>query len=118
MSNPSWLTKDLISTLKSKFEGTHERVGFVLNDGSLVEVPNISAVPEDSFDVSDADLDKYIDDAAATWHTHPGQSSQLSIGDYETYRELIGMTHFIVGTDGVSAYIVDRDAVLNLELPE
>jgi hypothetical protein len=36
-------------------DGPHERVGFILQDGTVVEIPNISDEPEKSFDVRGED---------------------------------------------------------------
>jgi hypothetical protein len=86
-------------------------------DGAVVECKNICSTPALGFDVSDADLHIYIDDAVGTWHTHPFSSNQLSIGDFDTYRGLPTLTHFILGQDGLAAYQADRDAIIILELP-
>lgn len=97
----------------SKFlTGEFERVGFILESGEIVECVNICSNPVEGFDVGDADMDLYIDDAVATWHTHPGGTKNLSVGDYDTYRGMPNLMHFIVAPDGVAAYVVDRDAVL------
>lgn len=111
-------TSDQLKHLSSLLTGDHERVGFILSSGEVVECVNICSDPAEGFDVGDADLDRYIDDAVATWHTHPGGTRLLSVGDYETFRGLSDLLHFIVAPDGVAAYRVDRDAVLNHPLPE
>lgn len=79
---------------------------------------NICDDPENGFDVSDADLNRYCDRAIATWHTHPGATKLLSVGDHETYRSNDELIHFIIGTDGVAAYYVEEGMVMNMELPE
>jgi proteasome lid subunit RPN8/RPN11 len=96
-------------------QGSTERVGFVLSDGSIVECLNICPDPEMGFDVSDADLARYCDNAVATWHTHPDGTKLLSVGDYETFRTNDELVHFIIAADGVAGYYVEHDMVLNVE---
>lgn len=93
-------------------------MGFVLTSGEVVECGNICDEPERGFDVSDADLAKYCDDAVATWHTHPDGTKLLSVGDYDTFRANDELTHFVIAQDGVAAYRVEDGMVLNLELPQ
>jgi hypothetical protein len=107
-----------LQTLRGYLSGENERCGFILASGEIVECTNICPDPAQGFEVGDFDLDRYIDDAVATWHTHPGDTRLLSVGDYETYRGMPDLMHFIVGTDGLAAYVVDRDAVLDHALPE
>lgn len=118
MSEHLWIDNSLISKLENFLTGSEERVGFVLKNGDIVECLNICTDPEQGFDVSDADLVRYCDEAVATWHTHPGATKQLSVGDYETFRVNDELIHFIIGTDGVGAYQVEEGFVLNMDLPE
>ena len=48
----------------------------------------------------------------ATWHTHPGETSVLSVGDYGTFTNYPHLRHYIVGKDGVQAYEVDAQGAL------
>ena len=98
--------------LHSKYEGDFERVGFVLPDDVLIEVPNTSNEPKDGFDVSGDDLLLYMDDAVATWHTHPNSKSNLSVGDFETFLNYAGLRHLIIGSDGITEYYVEDGEVL------
>lgn len=83
-----------------------------------MECMNICEDPENGFDVSDADLARYCDQAVATWHTHPNGSKQLSVGDHDTFRTNDELIHFIIATDGVAAYCVEDGMVMNMEVPE
>lgn len=83
-----------------------ERVGFVLKDGTVVEVTNVCSEPEEGFEVSAEDLVTYSSDAVATWHTHPGASRNLSIKDYEMFLDWSDLDHYIIGDDGVRRYTV------------
>lgn len=100
------------NSLLSKLEGPNERVGFVLKSGEIVEVENVCDKPEEGFEVSTADLAKYINDICATWHTHPGKDSNLSMNDWYGFLNFPDLDHYIVGTDGVSHYRVQNGKVI------
>ncbi len=89
-----------------------ERVGFVLRDGAVVEVPNRCHDPENGFDVSPTDLLKYEDDVTASWHTHPGCSSNLSEADRQSFLNYPDWDHYIIGDDGVARYAVHSGIVV------
>lgn len=93
-------------------EGENERVGFILNDGSIIELENICSDPLNGFEVKGDDLLLYEDRVIATWHTHPGASSNPSIGDYSSFLNYPDWRHYIVGDDGVVAYEVRNRRVL------
>jgi hypothetical protein len=90
---------------------SHERVGFIVND-EIVEVANICSDPVNGFEVSGADILKYAGVASATWHTHPGQRFNLTVSDYKSFVQHPKLQHFIVGTDGVGAYVIQNGKVL------
>jgi proteasome lid subunit RPN8/RPN11 len=101
-------------SLVEKYKGDKERVGFVLRTGDAVEVPNISKTPEEGFSISTEDIIKYLDPevSIATWHTHPGQSSNLSVEDMENFLQWPDHLHYIIGVDGISCYkVVDGRVV-------
>lgn len=89
-----------------------------MSNGDVVECMNICDDPTNGFDVSDADLARYCDDAVATWHTHPNGTKLLSVGDYQSFRVNDDLIHFIIADDGVAAYRVDNGVVLNHPVPE
>lgn len=93
-------------------EGPLERVGFILPDQTVVEVQNVSDEPENNFDVRGEDILRYIDTAVATWHTHPASTSNLSVGDYQTFLAYPKQRHFISGSDGLTEYYVEEGDVL------
>lgn len=84
-----------------------ERVGFILKDGQVVEVPNCSPSPDNSFDVDADYLIQYEDKIAACFHTHPGAPSTLSSQDFYGFSANPEWVHYIVGCDGISAYATD-----------
>lgn len=89
-----------------------ERVGYVSKDGELVELTNVAPEPEVGFDVSGADILIVLDHGVATWHTHPGGSRNLSVGDYETFLTWNRFDHYIIGKDGVRRYFTqDGDLI-------
>lgn len=92
-------------------EGPHERVGFVMSRNKVVEVENIHDNPAEGFRVSGEDIAKHVGKAKATWHTHPGQSCNLSFEDYQTFLNWPTLRHYIIGTDGVAEYYVEDGEV-------
>jgi proteasome lid subunit RPN8/RPN11 len=90
-----------------------ERVGFILQDGQIIEVANVCHDPVNGFEVSGEELIKYEDVAVASWHTHPNTDSNLSFGDYTSFLNYPKLAHYIVGTDGVACYTVENGKVLN-----
>ena len=103
----------MIEKIKEKlkpyyFDVGVERTGFILQDGSIVEVRNICDDPEDGFLIADEDVLKYAEQSYGFWHTHPGVTSNLSGDDYTTFAAWRNLIHFIVGKDGVRAYQFDK----------
>jgi proteasome lid subunit RPN8/RPN11 len=90
-----------------------ERVGFILKTGVAVEVPNLCDNPEDGFEVSLEDMERYLPEMVATWHTHPGGDCCLSMGDYTGFMNFPDLQHHIVSPEGVVTYAVeDHDLVI------
>lgn len=98
--------------LNKVYDEEVEHVGFVLEGGKVIEVENIAEDKSNGFDVSGEDIIKYADKAVASWHTHPGKSSNLSALDYETFLAWPNMDHYIIGNDGITKYVVEGDDVL------
>lgn len=89
-----------------------ERCGFVLPDGQVVEVKNICHEPADGFDISGEDLLEYEDRAAGSWHTHTGKDCNLTREDLLSFLNWPTLKHYIVGSDGVAVYVVEKGNVL------
>lgn len=102
----------IIKTLLKKYNEEVERVGFILPNGKVVEVENTSASPATSFDVSGESIMKYEGTAIGSWHTHPKDNSNLSVGDMETFLNWPDWDHYIIGNDGVTKYVVEDGEVL------
>lgn len=96
---------------KKIYDDEIEHVGFILANGDIVEVLNTLEDKSGGFDVGAADIKKYAD-AIASWHTHPQATSNLSSQDYENFLVWSNMEHYIIGTDGVTKYVVRDGDVL------
>lgn len=89
-----------------------ERVGFVLQDGTVVEVENVCHDPENGFEVNPRDLVDYEDDLWATWHTHPGSDANLSSDDYAGFLSWPYLYHYVIGKDDIRRFKVVNGQVL------
>ncbi len=104
------MLKELLN--KYSDEG-HERLGFVLEDLTVVELTNCHEDPEHGAKYLSQDLFNYVYNpkypkwAIATWHTHPSEPKNLTGEDYTSFRNHPQLTHYIIGNDGVAHYTVD-----------
>jgi proteasome lid subunit RPN8/RPN11 len=92
-----------------------ERCGFVMPDGSLVEVENIAHEPEEGFEMSGEAILEHLETAIGTWHTHPGETANLSMADYRAFLNFPNWRHFIIGADGIMEFYIEDGAVLCVE---
>lgn len=99
--------------LKAYLTDGPERVGFVLTDDTIIEVENVCVDPENGFEVSGEALLEHLPNIAATWHTHPNSSANLSTEDHIGFRNWPAWKHYIVGTDGVRCYAVKRGQIVH-----
>lgn len=83
-----------------------ESCGFVLLDGSVIEVPNVASNPKENFQVSEEDLQTYESQAVATWHTHPSSSCNLSAPDYLCFLAFPNLQHYIYDGDRLARYSI------------
>lgn len=115
MSDPSWKNISLVEALNARL-GEHERAGFVISDGSIVEFTNVAASPTNEFLPDETELMAHIDrdDIVALWHTHPAGSSALSPEDFKAFTDWPGIQHIIVARDGIRFYGVKGRGVINL----
>lgn len=95
-----------------QFNFETEAAGFILKSGQMVEVKGTATA--DSIAVASEDILAYIDQAAATWHTHTNGTANLSMEDYESFVSNPNLKHFIVAVDEVRGYEVVNGQVLNL----
>ena len=92
-----------------------ERVGFVLRDGSVVEVENKSPSTEHSSVVDPSFLIDHEDELVASFHTHPGESCNLSTDDLHAFANWPHLKHYVIGKDGIAAFEVRNGNVIRCE---
>lgn len=102
-----------MKTLFDYYDGDEERCGFILDDGSIVELKNVHPEPTNGFEIDGEDILRYISRLESIWHTHPGAGSVLSGEDKLCMEMWPQATHIIVGADGISTYKVSNGAVLS-----
>lgn len=105
----------LQNRLKEFYSETgNERVGFILKNNHIREVPNIADDPENAFMLLSEDIQEYLlsGKAVATFHTHPGASANLSVSDYIGFQNYPDVDHYVVGKDGVRKYEVEEDGTI------
>jgi proteasome lid subunit RPN8/RPN11 len=98
--------------LLDKYGGNIERLGFILEDGEIVEFENIAPNPQFSFEASAEAVMTFEDRAIASWHTHPGASANLSAEDAVAFKSRPDWLHYIVGNDGVRCFRVEHGRVV------
>lgn len=76
---------------------TDERCGFVLKSGEIVEIANVAKDPTNGFEMDPVAALAHLDEAAATWHTHPDTDPNLSGEDYSGFLSWPDMEHIIIG---------------------
>lgn len=90
-----------------------------MKTGEVVECLNIATEPGEQFVVRGEDLVQYGENAVATWHTHPGGDSNLSMEDYQGFANYPELRHYIVGFDGIRGYEVQEDdTIIQTEIEE
>lgn len=89
-----------------------EHCGFVLQDGTIVEVPNIHPLPHNGFHISLSAVEKYDSVASATWHTHPTTGPNLSVEDYYCFLAYPRLRHYIIAKKEAWCFYVENGTVL------
>lgn len=94
--------------------GEPERGGLILDDHTLVEIENHSETPLEGAVLSlQPEHLALLPRAIGTWHTHPGSTANLSVGDSQTFTAWPDMLHAIVGEEETRWYAVRHGAVIN-----
>ncbi|MGN6820272.1 MAG: Mov34/MPN/PAD-1 family protein [Sphingomonas sp.] len=77
----------------------NERCGFVLHDGTIVEIENCAEDPTRSYLMNSKQALPFIadDEVKATWHTHPQGEPNLSGEDYAGFLGWPDLEHIIIG---------------------
>lgn len=94
-------------------EMKEEQCGFILKDGTIVELKNIYGEPTEGFEIDPKDTLRYIDDLVGIWHSHPDSHSVLSGEDKQCMEQWPDLKHYIIGNDGIRVYVVKDGVVLN-----
>ncbi len=89
-----------------------ERCGLILENGDIIEVRNVALEPENSYEMDPIGVLEYIDQAIATWHTHPKGPSGLSGEDHKGFLYWPKLEHLVISPDGVRSYRVDNGVVV------
>ena len=109
----------MLNELSNKYadEG-NERLGFVLEDNSVVELTNGHDDPEYGAQYLAEDLFNFVynpdfeHQAIASWHTHPSKPSNLTGDDFIAFTNHPQLVHYIIGNDGVRKFYVDEEGTL------
>lgn len=102
-------------------EDSTERCGLILNDGTIVEIPNIAREPGDSFEMDSTVVLPFLikGEVAGTWHTHVGQAPDLSGEDYAGFMGWPELKHHIIGIDDgivtVKSYEIKNGAIVECD---
>ncbi|WGH24513.1 tail protein [Acinetobacter phage EAb13] len=90
-----------------------ERCGFILKDGTQVEVPNVHKEPQNFFAIDEAEIEKYKDQIAYFWHSHPSNDINLSLDDYLSFLAYPDHRHRIYNSkDEFAEYYIRRGFVM------
>lgn len=89
-----------------------ELCGFILNDGSVIEVANIASNTKQHFKISVAILEHYLNDIAIFWHSHPSNNTNLSLEDYKAFLAFPDHEHRIYSETQYTSYYVRRGLVI------
>ena len=84
-----------VTQLLDLYEPTHpqERCGLITKGGKLVEIDNIHDTPELGYRMDPKQVLAHLDDAIATWHTHPDSDPNLSQEDYAGFSQWPRLKH-------------------------
>jgi len=78
-------------------DDVEERCGFILNDRLIVHVKNVAEDKSAGYEMDPTEALEYLDEATATWHTHPDTDPNLSGEDYSGFLSWPDMEHVIIG---------------------
>ncbi len=91
-----------------------EVCGFVMSDGSIIEIRNVAKNPYDTFSMDLRQIRRRVNlnRVAAIWHTHPGGDIRPSEADLEAIR-LCEWGYLIVTADEVALYEAQENSFWN-----
>lgn len=115
MLNTKGLNVDWLAIIDTWHE---ERCGVILVSGEVVELPNRHTQPKNNFRMLSEDVANVAGEIVSTWHSHTIQSYNLSLNDYECFKNLPELSHYIVSTKGVACYQAIDSKVRNISRRE
>ncbi len=89
-----------------------ERCGVITKLGEIIELPNSSTFPNNSYLIYEKDIQGL--EIIATWHSHPRGPLNLSIDDYNNFAELSELKHLVLTPRFVALYGMDDGFVMNI----
>ncbi len=92
-----------------------EKCGLILSDNTIITLENIHPNPWDNFEIDPQALVEFEGKIAATWHTHPKTSANLSVEDYRLFQQLPDWYHYIIARDEVRCYYTQNNTVFLYE---
>lgn len=98
--------------LNNNWNPIEELCGYIAEDGSLVELKNLSSNPKIGFSVN---IDEVPEDAQGLWHSHPSNDLNLSVEDYLNFLQFPQYIHRIYGKDSYAEYYVRSNVVYRKE---
>lgn len=93
-----------------------ERCGLILKSGEVLECDNAHLEPTKGFKILPEVMLENLEEMVGTWHTHPGQDSNLSQEDYLGFTQWPTLTHYIIGIDGVCSFVVENGLIKEIKL--
>lgn len=88
-----------------------EKCGFVLSDGTIMEVPNVHPEPQNNFCIPAETILEYADQIRIIWHTHTTDEVNLSVEDYHAFLNYPDYEHQIYTQYDMASYYVRENLV-------
>ena len=108
----------IISKLQSLLltDDVDERCGLILKGNKIIEVPNEHPEPAKGFKIPVEALHENEENLIGTWHTHPGDTANLSQEDYNGFCQWPELKHYIIGVDSVRCFEVADGLIVEADL--
>jgi len=97
--------------LRDRWDPQIELCGVISPKKRVRQTKNLSDTPESTFLFDGKDLEGAI----ASWHSHPDGTANLSIADYRFFQSWPNQAHFIISSDEVRCYTVEKGLVYFIE---
>lgn len=90
-----------------------ERCGVILDDRTILEIPNIHPDPTKAFSMPSEALEAA--NVIASWHTHPTTTANLSVADYKAFHRWPRLRHYVVAATEIWCYGMSGDILVLCE---